>query len=71
MLIYYVLRPWGMLWDDVARADTGEMLYEDMMPSHYEDWYLPQLEQDGFPARKAENLDEDFSPRLDSFFLSC
>lgn len=47
VLIYYVLRPWGMLWDDVARADTGEMLYEDMMPSHYEDWYLPQLEQDG------------------------
>ena len=41
--ICYILRPWGMLWDDVANADTSEMLYEDMMPLHYEDWYLPQL----------------------------
>ena len=32
-----------MLWDDVRSADTSEMLYEDMMPLHYEDWYLPQL----------------------------
>ena len=39
----YVLRPWGMLWDDVAAADTSEMLYENMMPLSYEDWYLPQL----------------------------
>ena len=33
-----------MRWDDVREADTGGMLYEDMMPQHYEDWYLPQLD---------------------------
>ena len=42
--VCYVLRPWGMLWDDVREADTSEMLYDDMMPIQYEDWYLPQLE---------------------------
>jgi len=41
--ICYLLRPWGMLWDDVRTADTSEMLYDDMMPLQYEDWYLPQL----------------------------
>ena len=41
--ICYLLRPWGMLWDDVRSADTSEMLYDDMMPLQYEDWYLPQL----------------------------
>lgn len=44
--VCYILRPWGMLWDDVLAADTSEMLYDDMMPFHYEDWYLPQLEGD-------------------------
>jgi len=39
--ICYILRPWGMLWDDVRTADTSDMLYDDMMPLHYEDWYLP------------------------------
>lgn len=43
VVVYYILRPWGMLWDDVREADTSGMLYEDMMPQHYEDWYLPQL----------------------------
>ena len=43
VLVYYILRPWGMLWDDVREADTTDMLYEDMMPQNYEDWYLPQL----------------------------
>lgn len=43
VLISYILRPWGMLWDDVREADTTGMLYEDMMPVRYEDWYLPQL----------------------------
>ena len=38
------LRPWGMLWEDVRVADTSDMLYEDMMPLYYDDWYLPQLE---------------------------
>ena len=41
--IYYVLRPWGMDWEDVRTADTYGMVYKNMMPVHYEDWYLPQL----------------------------
>lgn len=44
-LEYYIfLRPWGVRWDDVASADTSEMLYTDMMPIHYDDWYLPLIE---------------------------
>lgn len=45
--VYYILRPWGMLWDDVREADTAGMIYEDMMPLLYEDWYLVQLQQEG------------------------
>ena len=41
--IYFVLRPWGMDWEDVRNADTADMLYADMMPVEYEDWYLPQI----------------------------
>ena len=44
--VYYILRPWGMLWDDVREADTAGMIYEDMMPLLYEDWYLVQLQQE-------------------------
>lgn len=41
---YYIfLRPWGMDWEDVRTADTSEMLYADMLPLHYDDWYLPQI----------------------------
>ena len=41
---YYIfLRPWGMDWEDVRTADTSRMLYDDMMPLNYDDWYLPQL----------------------------
>ena len=41
---YYIfLRPWGMDWEDVRTADTSQMLYDDMMPMNYDDWYLPQL----------------------------
>lgn len=41
---YYIfLRPWGMDWEDVRTADTSQMLYDDMMPLNYDDWYLPQL----------------------------
>lgn len=41
---YYIfLRPWGMDWEDVRTADTSQMLYDDMMPLYYDDWYLPQL----------------------------
>ena len=43
VLVTYILRPWGMRWEDVMEADTTGMLYDDMMPRHYEDWYLPQL----------------------------
>ena len=42
--VVYILRPWGMLWDDVQTADTSEMIYEDMMPLQYEDWYLPKVQ---------------------------
>ena len=41
---YLFLRPWGMEWEDVRTADTSEMLYTDMMPSNYDDWYLPQIQ---------------------------
>ncbi len=44
VLVSYILRPWGMRWEDVLEADTTGMLYDDMMPRHYEDWYLPQLD---------------------------
>ena len=32
------LRPWGMLWDDVATD------YPEAMPAYYDDWYLPLVE---------------------------
>lgn len=38
------LRPWGMEWEDVRTADTSNMLYDDMMPLNYDDWYLPQIQ---------------------------
>ena len=43
---YYIfLRPWGYLWEDVRGADTSDMLYDDMMPLYYDDWYLSQVEE--------------------------
>ena len=44
------LRPWGMDWEDVRAADTGDMPYEDMMPLDYENWYLPQISGGNEPA---------------------
>ena len=38
------LRPWGMDWEDIRYADTSEMLYDDMLPLYYDDWYLPQID---------------------------
>ena len=38
------LRPWGMDWEDIRYADTSNMLYDDMLPLYYDDWYVPQLE---------------------------
>lgn len=32
------LRPWGMDWEDVAADD------EELLPMHYEDWYLPLIQ---------------------------
>ncbi len=32
----FVLRPWGMLWDDVV---------EDDMPYYYDSWYLPLIDE--------------------------
>lgn len=44
---YYVyLRPWGTEWDDVSIGDTEDCIYSDMMPVHYDDWYIPLLELD-------------------------
>ena len=35
---YFMMRPWGVLWDDVESADP------DSMPYYYYDWYLPLIE---------------------------
>ena len=41
---YFIfLRPWGMEWEDVRTGDLSEMIYDNMMPRHYEDWYLPLI----------------------------
>ena len=40
---YIILRPWGMDWEDVKTGDMSEMLYDDMMPNYYEEWYLPLI----------------------------
>lgn len=34
---YFLIRPWGMLWDDVAAVDPHNV------PGLYEDWYLPLI----------------------------
>lgn len=38
------LRPWGERWDDLKGVESPDYPYEDMMPSLYEDWYLPLIE---------------------------
>jgi hypothetical protein len=38
---YIILRPWGMLWDDVYEADNSDTLYDNMMPFEYGNWYTP------------------------------
>ena len=37
------LRPWGTDWEDVRSGDISDMPYDDMMPLHYDDWYVPQI----------------------------
>jgi hypothetical protein len=41
---FLYLRPWGMDWEDIREGDTDEMPYTDMMPPHYDDWYMPLVE---------------------------
>ena len=46
------LRPWGMDWKDVrASIPSADMPYQDMMPVHYDDWYVYEA---GFSARPTE-----------------
>lgn len=37
------LRPWGLDWEDV-RGEREDSAYRDMMPKHYESWYLPLIQ---------------------------
>lgn len=41
----FILRPWGMDWEDVRGVEAEGTYYEDMMPFEYESWYLPLIEQ--------------------------
>ena len=44
-LEYHVyLRPWGTRWEDILDGDISSMIYDDMMPLYYNDWYLPLIE---------------------------
>lgn len=43
---YFFLLPWGTTWDQVEAEQSKEdndFPYKDMMPFHYEDWYLSQI----------------------------
>lgn len=40
----FILRPWGMDWEDVRGVDAEGTYYSDMMPIEYENWYLPLIE---------------------------
>lgn len=35
---YFMMKPWGRSWDDVAADD------EDKLPYYYYDWYIPLIE---------------------------
>jgi hypothetical protein len=41
----FILRPWGMDWEDVRDVDAEGTYYSDMMPLEYSAWYLPLIEQ--------------------------
>ncbi len=41
----FILRPWGMDWDDVDGVVAEGTYYDDMMPLEYSAWYLPLIEQ--------------------------
>ena len=40
------LRPWGSEWEDLRAVDPA-MPYPDMLPLHYNDWYLPLIREGG------------------------
>ena len=40
------LRPWGAEWEDMRGVDPA-MPYPDMLPLHYNDWYLPLIRNGG------------------------
>ena len=40
------LRPWGAEWEDLRAVDPA-MPYPDMLPLHYNDWYLPLIRNGG------------------------
>lgn len=42
---YFIfLRPWGTYWEDVRNdPENPNMPYTDMMPVHYDDWYMEHV----------------------------
>ncbi|MGM9554711.1 MAG: hypothetical protein ACI3V2_10425 [Faecousia sp.] len=58
----FYLRPWGMDWEDVRYADTEDFPYDDMMPNHYDDWYLPLLEAGCESAAECFELSDNGAP---------
>lgn len=40
----FMIRPWGMEWEDMRDAKVEGIHFESMMPLTYEEWYLPQIE---------------------------
>lgn len=50
------LRPWGASWEDLRTGDTVGMPYADMLPIHYDEWYLP-MTQRGEEMPEAFNFD--------------
>lgn len=40
----FILRPWGMEWEDVRGVEDDDTYYADMMPFMYDSWYLPLIQ---------------------------
>lgn len=55
----FILRPWGMDWEDVRGVDAEGTYYSDMMPFEYDSWYLPLIESgvDYLPESYEAGLD--------------
>jgi len=41
---HFVLRPWGYSWSAVEGDPSETILFDEVLPAHYEDWYLPLVE---------------------------